>query len=707
MFFFSVALLALVVFAPILARRPPKFMHGIMNWPHPGMNAARTEDDKDEGVDRILAVKLKCNDASLFLSALAYDPPEDHQFDRVKYVLGRDEALRIALTIDDEFYKGLAIHEVILICRQANDLDVAKRLFKKVNGKLLRRKILQDAPELASEKKRLSKLSVNWLSQRKPKNRVAAGEDPLIEVDRIVSRRSTLDPGPAPRARTVPINGSVASDVALAKELESEMLNDLQTSFSPTFYAPAAPPHLPLRSRPRKLPHQRAPTAARPQSMAGAPSPTAPPSGQQTVATRQSERSAPLAVRPARAEKRAWLPPVAQMNSERPAAAAIPAERTPLPPASSLGTKRIETTEPHDAQLRPTSAAYAVSPEVPLVKAAKPSRFAPPSRGVALLRQKAPPPPQPQREEEELAELAAFGEGTTAADEPYGEEGLAPEDLDALQLDDEDNCELPPLPDDRERIGHRSPRRRLSILGAALAVVLAAGGAFVLWGESSVIKPPIITGDAAPAKVASASTPPDDERNNLIHDHVDGAPSAEKTKLVTPGDDKAAASPAATGAAAPGDHPTADAASASDGDSSQGSLKKVPTLTVVNSGAPSSDDGDKLPPGVSAAVPPSAAPAIDGAEDAHPDLPAAASSGGVFVQVAARKSEGAAKSMYHDLQVKFPTILGTFSPNIQRADLGDKGIYYRVRVGPFALANAQKICGSFRAAGGDCLIAQH
>ena len=114
MFIFSVALLALVVFHPIfLARRPPKFMHGIVNGPHPGISAARTEDDKEEGVDTILAVKLKCNDARLFLSALEYDPPEDRQFDRVKYVLARDEAIRLALAIDDEFYQGLAIHKVI------------------------------------------------------------------------------------------------------------------------------------------------------------------------------------------------------------------------------------------------------------------------------------------------------------------------------------------------------------------------------------------------------------------------------------------------------------------------------------------------------------------------------------------------------------------------------------------------------------------
>jgi hypothetical protein len=56
---------------------------------------------------------------------------------------------------------------------------------------------------------------------------------------------------------------------------------------------------------------------------------------------------------------------------------------------------------------------------------------------------------------------------------------------------------------------------------------------------------------------------------------------------------------------------------------------------------------------------------------------------------------------------KFAAIFGKLDSNTQRVDLGDK-VFYRVRVGPFALADAQKICGSYKAVGGsDCLIARH
>jgi len=42
---------------------------------------------------------------------------------------------------------------------------------------------------------------------------------------------------------------------------------------------------------------------------------------------------------------------------------------------------------------------------------------------------------------------------------------------------------------------------------------------------------------------------------------------------------------------------------------------------------------------------------------------------------------------------------------MQRADLSDhKGVNYRLRIGPFASEEAQKICGSYQAAGGNCFI---
>jgi hypothetical protein len=82
------------------------------------------------------------------------------------------------------------------------------------------------------------------------------------------------------------------------------------------------------------------------------------------------------------------------------------------------------------------------------------------------------------------------------------------------------------------------------------------------------------------------------------------------------------------------------------------------------------------------------------------------SGGGVLVQVSAQRSEEAAAAAYRGLQQRYPNILGSFQPTIVRADLGERGIYYRVRVGPFRGADAERLCEDLKAAGGECILAR-
>src|SRR6266480_1986016 len=56
---------------------------------------------------------------------------------------------------------------------------------------------------------------------------------------------------------------------------------------------------------------------------------------------------------------------------------------------------------------------------------------------------------------------------------------------------------------------------------------------------------------------------------------------------------------------------------------------------------------------------------------------------GYLVQVSSQKSEADARASFRALQSKFPNGLGFKSPGIKRTDLGEKGVYYRVMVGPF------------------------
>jgi cell division septation protein DedD len=86
--------------------------------------------------------------------------------------------------------------------------------------------------------------------------------------------------------------------------------------------------------------------------------------------------------------------------------------------------------------------------------------------------------------------------------------------------------------------------------------------------------------------------------------------------------------------------------------------------------------------------------------------PAAPPSGGGYtVQVTSQRSEAEAQTAFKSLQAKFPAQLGNRQPIIHRADLGDKGTYYRALVGPFASSEAAaSMCSNLKAAGGSCLV---
>ncbi|HQF30351.1 MAG TPA: SPOR domain-containing protein, partial [Hyphomicrobiales bacterium] len=123
----------------------------------------------------------------------------------------------------------------------------------------------------------------------------------------------------------------------------------------------------------------------------------------------------------------------------------------------------------------------------------------------------------------------------------------------------------------------------------------------------------------------------------------------------------------------------------------------------------------KLPtPAVRPAAPAAPAPAATAPKEITPAAPtpavakapaAAATTGGYVVQVSSQRTEEQARAAFAGLQRKFPAVLGNQQPDIRRADLGDRGVYYRVRVGPMGSRDdANALCGQLKAAGGDCLV---
>jgi len=80
------------------------------------------------------------------------------------------------------------------------------------------------------------------------------------------------------------------------------------------------------------------------------------------------------------------------------------------------------------------------------------------------------------------------------------------------------------------------------------------------------------------------------------------------------------------------------------------------------------------------------------------------SSAGYLVQVSSQQSEADAEASYRALQNKYPGVLGSHTPMIKRANVGEK-VVYRALIGPFgSSAEAAQFCGNLKSAGGQCFI---
>ena len=90
---------------------------------------------------------------------------------------------------------------------------------------------------------------------------------------------------------------------------------------------------------------------------------------------------------------------------------------------------------------------------------------------------------------------------------------------------------------------------------------------------------------------------------------------------------------------------------------------------------------------------------------ATPATTSTATGGTHVVQVGAFRSDEEATGYYNKLSNQFGAFLAGKSPDIQRADLGSRGIYYRLRIAPFnSKADAQSYCTSLKSGGQDCLV---
>jgi hypothetical protein len=489
------------------------------------------------------------------------------------------------------------------------------------------------------------KLSVRPLADRKPAGQGGPEDDPLVELARIVSGRTTFDPAPGAKNKTVPAqDGGQSAD--LANDLETELLNDLQASFTnvrESFQPAPAPPPPPPAAKP----------VAPAQKAAPPPQPKAPPPISEVQARVEKAQTPERPAPPPRVERpaaeRPPAPVPASERAERPQP--VRAERAPpAPPKESRAERetpaakqaaRLSLFRPRNeggeapnlqsAPLRPTLPP-AVVPGPPVRQTSsrwerpeateerppsEPSRFAPPRAAAAFKPEPAALP------EIEPAEHDMFADPPPFTEEAAYEGEFNLDDFAPPPVYEE---EFPPFPEEElASLSRRRSARAMIVIGALAAVVaIGAVGFFMLRpGSADNAVPPIITADVSPTKIAPEGTvtAETDPQGKLIYDRVDAGEAADDSTLVTPADDEIAAiptdesadspisrviipgGPGVDGPVAEADSPLGaeEAATGDDSTASQIGPRKVRTVvvrpdgTIVSSEATTAEDTGDAP----------------------------------------------------------------------------------------------------------------
>ncbi len=205
---------------------------------------------------------------------------------------------------------------------------------------------------------------------------------------------------------------------------------------------------------------------------------------------------------------------------------------------------------------------------------------------------------------------------------------------------------------------------------------------------------PLIRADNSPTKVKpdqpGGMTVPD--QNVSLYNEKPGGPPVEK---LLPGPEQPMPRPTSPPkeTATPSSPATAPAAPAPDS-----TTTSAPATTSAKPVAPS-----KPAPAAKESSAVKEAAAILGAAPSATPKPG----GPVRVQLGSLRSADAAREEWARLKREQPELLGKLSAIAVRADLGDKGIYYRVQAGPLSDgAAAERLCGELRQHKIGCTLAR-
>jgi hypothetical protein len=309
---------------------------------------------------------------------------------------------------------------------------------------------------------------------------------------------------------------------------------------------------------------------------------------------------------------------------------------------------------------------------------------------------------------------------------------------------------MPPAADER-RPAKRSGSIVTVLAVLALAVVGTAsafGYRAMFGGSGTPVPPPVIKADVQPSKVVPATDPnakPIQDRVGVKTERIVPRQEEPVQKASAPGQPRVIAPflagqssqnfPPASANVAPAAGP-APAAAAQPSAGEPKRIRTVPIKPEQGAEAPAPRSSRNAPAAAAAqpdhepaplalaptgSVPPAAQqrqaarqataalqnPASNGAGSPFPTPLTGggnAASGAYGVQVTSQRSEADAQASFRSLQQQFPSVLGGRQPVIRRADLGDKGTYYRAQIPFQSQSEASEFCANLKQAGGQCVV---
>ena len=312
---------------------------------------------------------------------------------------------------------------------------------------------------------------------------------------------------------------------------------------------------------------------------------------------------------------------------------------------------------------------------------------------------------------------------------PQHERGLYEPGDDVRTFDDSD--------EDEDVEGSRLP---LLIVLALLVLAMFAGFVWLAYSEGVARgrgEAPVITADAGPARVAPSNpggaatpyqgfkvyeqpAPPDDDTTQTAAQNKPAPAQTQPTPQAKPATPPAAGTPVASAPAASSRAEPPKAAAAS---TPAPSVAPAPTKMAAAAPPPKPAPAKPATPPVQSAQPvgPATAPprSLNGATATAstaapaksvpaPPVPVsakAAAGGSVVLQIGAYKSQADANTAWATYKTKHSALLDGYSPDIQQADLGEKGTWYRLRIAGFPSKDvATGLCDRLKADGGNCFL---